>query len=158
HPVTEIITGLDLVRSQIRVAAGEPLEFTQADLSIHGHAIECRINAEDPAHDFRPSPGRIEYLHFPGGPGVRVDSHIYAGYRVPPNYDSLIAKIITWGDTRQEALARMRRSLSETLIDGVPTTIPFHLRVLADEEFVAGRFDTSFVPSRMTVASVPHPS
>ncbi|HEX7878686.1 MAG TPA: acetyl-CoA carboxylase biotin carboxylase subunit, partial [Candidatus Eisenbacteria bacterium] len=111
HPVTEIVTGLDLVREQIRVAAGDPLSFRQDDLELKGWAIECRVNAEDVAHDFRPSPGRIDYLHFPGGPGVRVDSHIYAGYRVPPNYDSLIAKIITWGDTREEALARMRRSL-----------------------------------------------
>jgi acetyl-CoA carboxylase biotin carboxylase subunit len=149
HPVTEIVTGLDLVREQIRVAAGEPLGYGQDDVVLRGHAIECRVNAEDPNHDFRPSPGKIEYLHFPGGPGVRVDSHIYAGYRVPPHYDSLIAKIIAWGDDRDEAMARLARSLSETLIDGVATTIPFHLRVLADAEFRAGRFDTTFVPTRM---------
>jgi acetyl-CoA carboxylase biotin carboxylase subunit len=149
HPVTEVVTGLDLVREQIRVAAGEPLGYGQDDIVLRGHAIECRVNAEDPNHDFRPSPGKIEYLHFPGGPGVRVDSHIYAGYRIPPHYDSLIAKVITWGDDRDEAIARMTRSLSETLIEGPATTIPFHLRVLADTEFRAGRFDTTFVQTRM---------
>jgi acetyl-CoA carboxylase biotin carboxylase subunit len=165
HPVTEAVTGIDLVKEQIRVAAGEPLRFEQDDLMLTGHAIECRINAEDPAHDFRPGPGRIDYLHFPGGPGVRVDSHIYAGYRVPPTYDSLIAKIITRGDDRTEALARMRRSLGETLVEGLPTTIPFLLRVLSSEEFNSGRFDTSFVarlrerapepPSKSPVVSGP---
>ena len=150
HPVTEAVTGLDLVREQIRVAAGEPLGYRQEDVVLRGHAIECRINAEDPGQDFRPGPGRVEFLHFPGGPGVRVDSHLYAGYQVPPHYDSLIAKIITWGHDRPEALARMRRALAETLIQGIPTTIPFHRKVLADPEFLAGRFDTGYVGRRFS--------
>jgi acetyl-CoA carboxylase biotin carboxylase subunit len=145
HPVTEAVSGLDLVKEQIRLAAGEPLGYRQSDLSLKGHAMECRINAEDPERDFRPAPGRIEYLHFPGGPGVRVDSHIYAGYTVPPNYDSLMAKIITWGDSRREAISRMRRALGETLIEGISTTIPFHVRLLSNEDFLAGRVDTTFV-------------
>jgi acetyl-CoA carboxylase biotin carboxylase subunit len=152
HPVTEAVTGLDLVKEQIRVAAGEPLGYGQADIKLRGHSIECRINAEDPDKDFRPAPGRVEYLHFPGGPGVRVDSHIYAGYRIPPNYDSLIAKVITWGDDRREAIARMRRSLGETLIEGIPTTIPFQLRVLSSPAFVSGKIDTSFVATLMNPA------
>jgi acetyl-CoA carboxylase biotin carboxylase subunit len=145
HPVTEMVTGLDLVREQIRVAAGEPLGYGQADVVLRGHAIECRINAEDPNLGFRPMPGRVEYLHFPGGPGVRVDSHLYSGYRIPPNYDSLIAKIITWGRDRGEATARMRRALGETLVEGIPTTVAFQLRVLSDERFLSGNFDTTFV-------------
>jgi acetyl-CoA carboxylase biotin carboxylase subunit len=154
HPVTEAVSGLDLVKEQIRIAAGEPLGFAQSDLKLRGHAIECRINAEDPDKDFRPSPGRVDYLHFPGGPGVRVDSHIYAGYRIPPMYDSLIAKIITWGHDRPEALSRMRRALGETLIEGISTTIPFQMKVLADRNFIAGRFDTSFVASLNSTPAV----
>jgi acetyl-CoA carboxylase biotin carboxylase subunit len=145
HPVTEMITGLDLVKEQIRVAAGESLSIRQEDVLSNGHAIECRINAEDPSHDFRPSPGRISYLHMPGGPGVRVDSHIYAGYSVPPFYDSMIAKIIVWGKDRHEAILRMERSLIECIVEGVDTTIPFHLRVLRDPRFAAGEADTTFV-------------
>jgi acetyl-CoA carboxylase biotin carboxylase subunit len=140
-----MLTGLDLVKEQIRVAAGEGLSIRQEDVVGTGHAIECRINAEDPARDFRPSPGKITYLHMPGGPGVRVDSHVYDGYLVPPYYDSMIAKIIVWGKDRREAILRMRRALLECIVEGVDTTIPFHLRVLGDERFASGDIDTTFV-------------
>ena len=137
HPVTEMITGIDLVREQIRIAAGEGLGYKQSAVRFIGHAIECRINAEDPEH-FVPSPGRITAWIAPGGPGVRVDSHLMPGYVVPPHYDSLIAKIIVHGHDRGEAIARMQRALSETVIEGVKTTIPYHLKLLADPAFVAG--------------------
>jgi acetyl-CoA carboxylase biotin carboxylase subunit len=137
HPVTEMITGLDIVREQIRIAAGEALGYRQSVVSFTGHAIECRINAEDPEH-FAPSPGRITAWIAPGGPGVRVDSHIFPGYLVPPHYDSLIAKLIVHAGSRAEAIARMHRALSETVVQGVKTTIPYHLKLLADPTFVAG--------------------
>ncbi|HET8578509.1 MAG TPA: acetyl-CoA carboxylase biotin carboxylase subunit, partial [Methylomirabilota bacterium] len=139
HPVTELVTGMDLIREQIRIAAGEPLGYKQAAVGFHGHAIECRINAEDPEH-FVPSPGRITAWVPPGGPGVRVDSHMMAGYTVPPHYDSLIAKIIVHGRDRGEAIARMHRALSETVVEGVKTTIPYQLKLLADPVFLAGEF------------------
>jgi acetyl-CoA carboxylase biotin carboxylase subunit len=139
HPVTEMVTGIDLVREQIRVAAGEGLGYKQDAIRFTGHAIECRVNAEDPEH-FLPSPGRVTLWVPPGGPNVRVDSHLMSGYTVPPHYDSLIAKIIVRGRDRDEAMARMRRALSETLIEGVKTTIPFHLKLLADPVFLAGDF------------------
>jgi acetyl-CoA carboxylase biotin carboxylase subunit len=139
HPVTELVTGMDLIREQIRIAAGEPLGYKQAAIHFSGHAIECRINAEDPDH-FVPSPGRITAWVPPGGPGVRVDSHMMAGYTVPPHYDSLIAKIIVRGRDRAEAIARMHRALSETIVEGVKTTIPYHLKLLADPIFLAGEF------------------
>jgi len=139
HPVTEMVTGLDLVREQIRIAAGEPLGYRQDAVTWGGHAIECRVNAEDPEH-FSPSPGRITAWVPPGGPGIRVDSHLAAGYVVPPHYDSLIAKIIAHGRDRAEAVARMRRALSETVVEGIKTTIPFHLKLLADPAFLAGEF------------------
>ena len=145
HPVTEEATGLDLIKEQIRVAAGEPLSIAQDDIILRGHAIECRVNAEDPDYDFRPSPGRITYLHMPGGPGVRVDSHAYSGYDIPPCYDSMIGKIITLGGDRDEAISRMARALGETIIEGVATTIPFHLQVMRDEKFRQGEYDTGFV-------------
>jgi acetyl-CoA carboxylase biotin carboxylase subunit len=145
HPVTEMITGVDLVKSQIRVAAGHPLGFSQEEVVLSGHAIECRINAEDPAHNFRPSPGLITTFHAPGGPGVRVDSHAYSGYRVPPHYDSLVAKVIAHGAIREEATSRMVRSLQEFIIEGVPTTIPFHLTALRHEDFTSGNLSTAFV-------------
>jgi acetyl-CoA carboxylase biotin carboxylase subunit len=139
HPVTELVTGFDLVREQVRIAAGEPLGYRQDAIRWSGHAIECRINAEDPEH-FTPSPGRVTAWVPPGGPGVRVDSHLAAGYIVPPHYDSLIAKIVVHGRDRAEAVARMHRALSETVVEGVKTTIPFHLKVLADPTFLAGEF------------------
>lgn len=145
HPVTEWVTGFDLVREQILVAAGVPLSFAQADVELRGHAIECRINAEDPEHDFMPAPGRItEYLP-PGGMGVRVDSAAYSGYMVPPYYDSMIAKLIVWAPTREQAIRRMSRALQEFHVDGVKTTIPFHLRLMDNEQFRSGDISTRFL-------------
>lgn len=145
HPVTEMVYGIDLVRWQLRIAAGERLTVAQKDVRIRGHAIECRINAEDPARDFLPSAGEVEFFLPPGGPGVRIDSHLYAGYTPPGMYDSLIAKIIAWGETRREAIARMQRALTECVITGITTTLPFHLAVLSDPEFQEGAFDLSFL-------------
>jgi len=139
HPVTEMVTGIDLVREQIRIAAGESLGYAQGAVHMSGHAIECRVNAEDP-ETFVPSPGRITAWVPPGGPKVRVDSHMMAGYAVPPHYDSLIAKIIVHGRDRAEAIARMQRALAETLVEGVKTTIPYHLKLLSDPAFVSGEF------------------
>jgi acetyl-CoA carboxylase biotin carboxylase subunit len=137
HPVTEMITGIDLVQEQIRVAAGEKLRFKQRDLNFRGHAIECRINAEDP-YTFVPSPGKISFYHPPGGPGVRVDSHIYQGYTVPPHYDSMVAKVITYGDTRDQAIRRMRIALSEMSVEGIKTNIALHQELMQDARFVEG--------------------
>lgn len=145
HPVTEMITGVDLIREQIRVAAGEPLSFRQDDLSCTGAAIECRINAENPDRDFQPQPGRIESMFAPGGLGVRFDSHVYSGYTVPPHYDSMIGKLIVHRPTRDEAIATMRRALRELQIVGIATTAGFHDTLLQHETFVAGRCDTKFV-------------
>ncbi len=144
HPVTEWVTSIDLVKEQIRVAAGEPLSMAETP-ELRGHAIECRINAEDPEHDFRPSPGVITAFHSPGGPGVRVDTHVYAGYRVPPFYDSLLGKLVVYGATREEALSRADHALEEFVIEGVATTIPFLRTVLTHPDFVEGRVDTGFV-------------
>ncbi|HEX6940348.1 MAG TPA: acetyl-CoA carboxylase biotin carboxylase subunit [Longimicrobiales bacterium] len=149
HPVTELVTGVDLVKEQIRVAAGEPLSVPAGPVELRGHAIECRINAEDPSRNFAPSPGRIEIFHPPGGPGVRLDTHVYAGYRVPPNYDSLLAKLLVHANTRQEAIARMKLALESFIIEGVHTTIPFLLELLEDPDFVAGNIDTKFLDRRM---------
>ena len=137
HPVTEMVTGIDIVQMQIRVAAGEKLPFVQRQIEMRGHAIECRINAEDP-YKFTPSPGRISLWHAPGGPGVRVDSHVYTNYFVPPNYDSMIGKVICHGDTRNQALARMRTALSETVVEGIQTNIPLHRELMADAKFIEG--------------------
>jgi acetyl-CoA carboxylase, biotin carboxylase subunit len=145
HPVTEMVTGIDLVKQQIKIAAGEPLPFRQEDIVIRGHSIECRINSEDPDHDFRPSPGRITALNVPGGPGVRWDSHIQVGYTVPPNYDSLVGKLIVHAPTRPEALATMRRALDELVIEGVSTTIPLQRRIFRNPDFIAGQVDTTWV-------------
>ena len=145
HPVSEMITGIDLVKQQIRIAAGEPLPFTQADISTNGHSFECRINSEDPDHDFRPSPGRITVLRLPGGPGVRWDSHAQVGYTVPPNYDSLVGKLIVHAPTRDEAMARMRRALDELVIEGIQTTIPLHRRIFRNRDFIENRVDTTWV-------------
>ena len=149
HPVTEEVTGLDLVKEQIRVAAGERLSCLQDEVEWSGHAIECRINAEDPEHGFRPSPGKITYWYKPGGPGIRVDSHVYAGYTVPPFYDSMIGKLIAYGKDRPEALRRMEIALEEMIVEGVKTTIPFHLQALRHPRFQAGDLDTRFVESIM---------
>jgi len=146
HPVTEMVTGIDLVKAQIRIAAGEPLPLTQQDITLRGHSIECRINAEDP-ETFVPSPGKISDLRMPGGPGVRVDTHLYAGCTIPPFYDSLMAKLIVLGETRDEAIARMRRALDELEIHGVKSTIPVHKRLLNSPEFIAGRVSTRFLES-----------
>ncbi len=145
HPVTEMITGLDLIKEQIRLAAYGSSPLFDHEITMQGHAIECRINAEDPDRNFKPSPGTITFYHPPGGPGVRVDSHLYDGYEVPPYYDSLLAKIITWGETREEARKRMVRSLDECVIEGVSTTIPFLTKIVRNEDFTEGRFDTSFL-------------
>jgi acetyl-CoA carboxylase biotin carboxylase subunit len=145
HPVTEQVTGIDLIKEQIRVAAGLPLSFKQKDVKQTGHAIECRINAEDPARNFAPSPGVIQELRVPGGPGIRWDSHVYAGYRIPPNYDSMIGKLIVHRPTRAEAIATMKRALSEFHIAPIKTTIPLHLRIMDDQHFQTGEVDTGFV-------------
>jgi acetyl-CoA carboxylase, biotin carboxylase subunit len=145
HPVTEMLTGIDLVVSQIRIAAGEPLAYTQADVVLRGHAIEFRINAEDAAHEFRPQAGVVERLVVPGGPGVRVDSHLYAGYDVPPYYDSLLGKLIVWGPDRPSAIARGRAALDELLIEGLTTNIPIHQALLANEAFLDGRVTTNLL-------------
>ena len=140
HPVTEMVCGVDLVKEQLRVAAGEPLGYTQADVRLSGHAIECRITAEDP-ETFTPSPGRVTQFHAPGGLGVRVDSALYAGYSVPPHYDSLVAKLIAHGTTRAEAIARMRRALKEMVVEGIRTTLPLHIRIMDDPEFQSGDYN-----------------
>ena len=144
-----MVTGLDILKEQIRVAAGEELRHKQEDIVIRGHAIECRINAEDPARNFAPAPGKIMTLHPPGGPGVRLDTHIYADFVVSPHYDSLLAKLICHGQDRAEAIARMQRALSEMVIEGTPTTIPFHLQVLADPIFQGGEATTAYLEDRM---------
>ncbi|MCA9837205.1 MAG: acetyl-CoA carboxylase biotin carboxylase subunit [Trueperaceae bacterium] len=149
HPVTERLTRFDLVKEQFRVAAGDGLSVRQKDIRPEGHAIEVRINAEDPDHDFRPSAGTITDIHWPGGPGIRVDSHAYSGYRIPPNYDSLVAKIIAWAPNRELAIARMKRALEETIIEGVKTTIPFHLKVLDNAFYKRGAVYTNFIEKRM---------
>jgi acetyl-CoA carboxylase, biotin carboxylase subunit len=153
HPVTETVTGLDLIAEQIRIAQGERLRHTQDDIVLRGHAIECRINAEDPDHNFRPSPGRITGYLPPGGPGVRMDSHVYTDYEIPPYYDSLIGKLIVWGPDRPTAINRMQRALRECAITGVPTTIGFHQKILASAEFNQGEVYTNFVEQFMAKKS-----
>ena len=150
HPVTEAVTGVDIIKEQIRIASGAPMRHpNQADIVQRGHAIEFRINAEDPANGFRPHPGRVEVFNAPGGLGVRVDSHMYSGYTVPPNYDSLLAKLIVWGETRYEAINRARRALDEFIVVGIPTTIPFHQMVIENEYFQKGEVYTDFVETRI---------
>ncbi|MCG8365152.1 MAG: acetyl-CoA carboxylase biotin carboxylase subunit [Pseudanabaenales cyanobacterium] len=149
HPVTELVTGLDLIAEQIRIAQGEELSFTQAEVNLRGHAIECRINAEDPDHNFRPNPGRISGYLPPGGMGVRMDSHVYTDYEIPPYYDSLVGKLIVWGPDRPTAIRRMRRALRECAITGLPTTIGFHQKVLDRPEFIKGEVYTNFVNEMM---------
>ena len=149
HPVTEMVTQFDLVQEQLKVAFGDSLSCKQKDIKVKGHAIELRINAEDPDYDFRPSAGTITDLHWPGGPGIRIDSHIYSGYKVPPYYDSLLGKIIAWAPTREEAIARISRALDETIIEGVKTTIPFHKKVLANAFYKRGAVYTNFISRRI---------
>ena len=150
HPVTEMITGIDLIAAQLRIAQGEKLPFTQKDVEIRGHAIECRINAEDPDHNFRPNPGRISGYLAPGGMGVRMDSHVYTDYEIPPYYDSLVGKLIVWGPDRPTAIKRMKRALRECAITGLPTTIGFHQKVLENVHFLNGDVYTNFVNQMMT--------
>jgi acetyl-CoA carboxylase, biotin carboxylase subunit len=145
HPVTETITGIDLIREQIKIAAGEKLTLTQDDIKISGHAFEARINAEDWETGFRPSPGMIHFCHLPGGRNVRIDSHMYSGYRIPPFYDSMIGKLITWGKDRKEAIRIMQRALDEMVIDGIKTTVPLTKRIFHDGNFIAGTYSTSFM-------------
>ena len=145
HPVTELVTGMDLISEQLRIAGGEKLKFSQSEIKLEGHAIECRINAEDPSHNFRPSPGKITGWLPPGGPGVRVDSHVYTGYDIPPFYDSLIGKLIVWGRDRKAALKRMERALNECAVTGITTTIDFHLTLLKRKEFIKGMFIQSLL-------------
>jgi acetyl-CoA carboxylase biotin carboxylase subunit len=145
HPVSELVTGVDLVREQIRVASGEKLRFKQDDIVHRGSAIECRINAEDPANNFQPSPGTIARWQPPGGPGVRLDTHVCQGYRVPPNYDSLVAKLLVFQPTREEAIKAMRRALHEFVVEGIKTTIPIHQKIFNTSAFIEGQVDTTFI-------------
>ncbi|KAA9026251.1 acetyl-CoA carboxylase biotin carboxylase subunit [Niallia endozanthoxylica] len=154
HPVTEMVTGTDLIKEQILVASGEKLSLTQEDVEFNGWSIECRVNAENPEKNFMPSPGKINMYLAPGGLGVRVDSAAYPGYAIPPYYDSMIAKVITYGKTREEAIARMKRALSEFVIEGVHTTIPFHLKLLSHEKFINGEFNTKFLELHDVMKSV----
>lgn len=145
HPITELVTGTDLIKEQIKIASGEKLSFTQEDVEIKGHAIECRINAEDPEKDFRPSPGKIDGLFIPGGLGVRVDSLLYDGYKIPPNYDSMIAKLIVYGKNREEAINKMRRALGEFLVGGIKTNIDYQFKIINNNDFIKGNYDTGFI-------------
>lgn len=145
HPVTEMVTNIDIVKEQIKIAYGDELKIRQKDVSFLGHAIECRVNAEDWERDFMPSPGEVTLYHPPGGPGIRIDSHVYAGYKVLPHYDSLVAKIISWGNDRDEAIKRMIRALDEFVVAGISTTIPFHHKVLNHSSFKSGEFGTDFI-------------
>lgn len=158
HPVTEMVTGLDLVKEQLRLAAGEPLRWRQDEIQVRGHAIECRVTAEDVARDFAPDAGLIEVFHVPGGPGVRIDSHIYAGYTVPPYYDSLLGKIIAWGSDRNEAIDRMKRALRETRIQGVKSNLEFQLALVDSEAFRLGAVDVTFVESLVRGLDAPRPA
>lgn len=148
HPVTEMITGVDIVKEQLHIASGEKLSYTQGDIKLRGHAIECRLNAED-AETFMPSPGTIEHFHCPGGPGIRVDTHVYEGYKVPPHYDSMIGKLIAHGETRELALARMKTALTEIVIDGIKTNIPLHQKLIDDGAFMAGGTDIHYLENKL---------
>ena len=152
HPVTEMITGIDIVQQQIRIAAGEKLPFRQKDIALHGHAIECRINAEDP-FNFVPSPGRITTFHMPGGPGIRVDTHAYQNYMVPPHYDSMICKLIAYGDTREQAIAKMRIALSEMVVEGIKTNVPLHSELMADAAFHQGGTSIHYLEQKLGISS-----
>lgn len=145
HPITEMITGVDLIKEQIKIATGKKIELSQEDIKINGHAIECRINAENPSKGFMPSPGTIKITHLPGGNGVRVDSAIYQGYKIPPTYDSMVAKLIVHGKNREEAINKMRRALEEFIVEGIDTNIDFQFRILSNESFIKGYYDTGFI-------------
>ena len=145
HPITEMVTSIDIVKEQIKIANGERLEFSQNDIKIKGHAIECRINAENPNKGFIPSPGRIEFLNLPGGNGIRVDTAVYTGYTIPPTYDSMIAKLVAYGSNRDEAINKMLRALEEFVIDGIENNIEFQIDILNNENFRLGNYDTSFI-------------
>jgi acetyl-CoA carboxylase biotin carboxylase subunit len=154
HPVTEMITGIDIVQAQIRVASGQKLPFKQRDIQFRGHAIECRINAEHP-YKFTPSPGRIASFHVPGGPGIRVDSHVYANYFVPPHYDSLVGKVIAWADTREQAIAKMRIALSEMIVEGIQTNIPLHQELMLDSAFIRGGTNIHYLEQKLSKQNRP---
>ena len=154
HPVTEMITGIDIVQAQIRVASGQKLPFRQRDIQFRGHAVECRINAEHP-YKFSPSPGRITQFHVPGGPGIRVDSHVYANYFVPPNYDSLIGKVIAWADTREQAIAKMRIALSEMIVEGIETNLPLHQELMLDSAFLRGGTSIHYLEEKLSKQTRP---
>ena len=154
HPITEMVTGVDIVKGQIRIASGLKLNLTQEDVNVNGNAIECRINAEDPENNFRPSPGLIDELYIPSGPGVRVDSAIYSGYEIPPYYDSMLGKMITYGATRDEAIIKMKRALGEFAIGGVKTNIDFQYDILTNKEFVKGNYDTSFISEKLMAKDI----
>jgi len=156
HPVTEMVTGVDVIKEQIRIAAGLPLPITQNDVQIRGHAIECRINAEDPYNQFMPSPGKITGFHMPGGPGIRVDSHAYCEYVVPPYYDSLLAKLVAYGRDRCEAIAKMRRALEEFVVEGISTTIPLLQLIMEDSAFLQGQVHTSHLDNLQKRLDVDH--
>ncbi len=151
HPVTELVTGIDLIAEQIKVAAGQKIEFKQNEIHVSGHAIECRINAEKPSENFRPSPGKITSLHLPGGYGVRLDTAVYQGYTIPPTYDSMIAKLIVHGKTRTEAIARMKRALGEFVIEGIDSNIEFQMELMDDKNFVEGNFDTQYINKLLNI-------
>ena len=151
HPVTELVTGIDLIAEQIKVAAGQKIEFKQNEIHVNGHAIECRINAEKPSENFRPSPGKITSLHLPGGYGVRLDTAVYQGYTIPPTYDSMIAKLIVHGKTRTEAIARMKRALGEFVIEGIDSNIEFQMELMDDKNFVEGNFDTQYINKLLNI-------
>ncbi|MEW9096796.1 MAG: acetyl-CoA carboxylase biotin carboxylase subunit [Clostridiaceae bacterium] len=145
HPITELITGIDLIKEQIKIASGEKLSISQEEIKLQGHSIECRVNAEDPERDFMPSPGQVKILFMPGGPGVRVDTHLYDGYVIPPNYDSMMAKLIVYGKDREEAINKMRRALTEFLIEGVKTNIDYQFNIINDSNFIKGDYHTGFI-------------
>ena len=149
HPVTEMVTGIDIVKEQIRIASGEKLRFKQDDIKMRGASIECRINAEDPENNFMPSPGKIEQLNLPGGPGIRIDTHIYPGYQISPYYDSMVAKLIAYGKTRKEAIATMKRALDEFYISPIKTTAGLHGQILNHPDFVSGKVNTHFLEKFM---------
>lgn len=146
HPVTEMVTGIDLVKEQIRIAAGEPLHFSQEDVMLRGHAIECRINAENPEKNFMPCPGTVKDLHFPGGNGVRIESALYNGYTIPAFYDSMVAKVIVHGEDRQDAIRKMRSALGEVVVDGITTNLDFQYDILNHPVFLSGKVNTHFIP------------